>query len=354
MKEIQNKINNVFKENFGYTPLSERLLDIQNEFLELIKWQDVKNLKEEAGDLLSSLLQLCNESEWDAEELIENTITKINKRTLQYKTLGRKVKVAILGGAFNPIHNSHIELAKFVLNTSGMFDEVWLMPAYSHMLGKHMESPDDRLEMCKLAAEVDGRIKVCDFEIKNKLAGETFNLFKRLKEESEYEGKYNFSMIIGLDNANSFDKWVNFQELERMVRFVVVPRKGIERNENVVWYLKPPHIFLKNDNSIDEISSTDIRFHLTKNDNLCRFKAIDTMLHPKVLSYIYKNKLYTDKYVKCYDKFEVELKEGDIVDVQKDGEHKIYKKDDGQLYFKPYGKEDRVSAYFANDLIKVK
>lgn len=60
-----------------------------------------------------------------------------------------------------------------------------------------------------------------------------------------------------------------------------------------------------------------------------------------------------NKYVKCFDKFEVELKEGDIVAVQLDGEHEIYKKEDGQLYFKPYGKEDRVSAYFSNDIIKV-
>lgn len=60
-----------------------------------------------------------------------------------------------------------------------------------------------------------------------------------------------------------------------------------------------------------------------------------------------------NKYVRCFDKFGVELKEGDIVDVQMDGEHEIYKKEDGQLYFKPYGKEDRVSAYFSNDMIKV-
>jgi len=58
-------------------------------------------------------------------------------------------------------------------------------------------------------------------------------------------------------------------------------------------------------------------------------------------------------YVKCFDKFGKELKEGDIVDVQRDGEHEIYKKEDGQLYFAPYEKEDRVSAYFSNDLIKV-
>jgi hypothetical protein len=55
----------------------------------------------------------------------------------------------------------------------------------------------------------------------------------------------------------------------------------------------------------------------------------------------------------CFDKFGVELKEGDIVDVQMDGKHEIYKKIDGQLYFKPYGNENRVSAYFSNDMIKI-
>ena len=60
-----------------------------------------------------------------------------------------------------------------------------------------------------------------------------------------------------------------------------------------------------------------------------------------------------NEYVKCFDKFGVELKEGDIVDVQMDGEHKIYKNEDGQLYIKSYGNEERVSAYFSNDIIKV-
>jgi hypothetical protein len=64
-----------------------------------------------------------------------------------------------------------------------------------------------------------------------------------------------------------------------------------------------------------------------------------------------KNK-ETPKQVKCYDKFNQLLQEGDYVDVQKDGVHQIYKKEDKELYFKPYGKEDRVSAYFSNDIAK--
>lgn len=63
-----------------------------------------------------------------------------------------------------------------------------------------------------------------------------------------------------------------------------------------------------------------------------------------------KSKLET--FIKCYDRYNQLLKEGDYVDVQKDGVHQIYKKEDGQLYFKPYGLEDKVSAYFSNDIAK--
>lgn len=291
MKELQKKIQETFEKNFGYTPLNSRLKDIQNEFFELMKWQDVKNLKEESGDLLTTLIQLHNESGWDIVDNVQNTLDKINSRYLQYKSLGRKIKVAILGGAFNPITLGHIQTAQFVLNTSGEFDEVWLMPSYNHMYNKEMVSPKDRLEMCKISSKIDGRIKVFDYEIKNELSGETFNFFKRLKMETKLTEKYNFSMIIGLDNANTFDKWVNYEELERMVRFVVVPRKGIIRDENVNWYLKEPHIFLNNETNIGEISSTQVREILNKKSV---FKSIDLekLINVDVIKYIKDNNLY--------------------------------------------------------------
>lgn len=291
MKEAQNKVKEVFEKNFGYTPLGERMNDIQREFFELMKWNDIQNLKEEAGDLLASLIQLHNESGWDVEENLNSTLDKINSRYLQYKSLGRKVKVAILGGAFNPITIGHIQIAQFVLNTSGEFDEVWIMPAYNHMYGKNMVSSEHRLRMCELAAQVDGRIKVFDYEVRNELAGETFNFFKRLKTEETLNERYNFSMIIGQDNANTFDKWVNYEELERMARFVVIPRKGTERDVNVDWYLKEPHIYLNSENDIIEVSSTEVRAILDQ-EGIAKYKTLEGKLHPDVIKYIYNNKLY--------------------------------------------------------------
>jgi len=56
------------------------------------------------------------------------------------------------------------------------------------------------------------------------------------------------------------------------------------------------------------------------------------------------------KYVNCYDKFDREVKPNDFVDIQKVGVHQAYMKD-GQLCFKPYGKEDKVYEFFSNDMV---
>jgi len=289
-KTIQDSIDAVFKRNFGYTPLNERLKDIQREFFELMKWTDVKNLKEESGDLLASLIQLHTENGWNIADNISDTLTKIESRYSQYKTLGRKTKVAILGGAFNPVTKGHIQTAQFLLNTTGEFDEVWLMPAYKHMYGKEMESPEHRVAMCREAVKVDARIKVFTYEIDNELAGETYFLVKKLKEDKELTEKYNFTIAIGLDNALTFDKWVNFQELERMMRFVVIPRKGyFAGSSSKQWYLNQPHIYLEGETNIMEVSSSQVRNLLNGNSF---DDKIDNLLDVNVINYIYENKLY--------------------------------------------------------------
>lgn len=289
IKSLQAEINDTFIKNFGRTPLRQRLEDISKESFELCRFTDLPNLKEEAGDLLASTLQLCSENEWDARDLILSTLQKIERRQKQYQTLGRKVYCAILGGSFDPITNGHIKLAQFVLNSSKTFDTIWITPCFSHMFHKKMANSNHRIEMCKLAAKVDGRIKVFDYEIANKLKGETYHFLKRLLAEDFAKDKYDFSYIIGLDNANAFDKWVNYEDLERMMRFVIVNRQGVERDNKVNWYLKPPHIYLAPDDSeIPLTSSTVVRESIRSGELRTALKMVD----PEVYQYIIKNGLY--------------------------------------------------------------
>jgi len=282
---IKHKIEEIFNRYFGRTPLKERLNDILGEAIELSRYTDIRNLKEETGDLLCSIIQLCNENGWDPIELMEQTLIKIDKRGSQYMSLGRKIKVAILGGAFDPIHNGHIEVAQAVLNYSKSFDEVHLMPCFKHAYGKNMASAIDRVTMCNIAAIVDGRIKVSEFEITNQFSGETYHLVKSLMELESSKDTYDYSMIMGQDNANTFDKWFNYELLEQMIRFVIVPRSGSNLDPKILWYLKQPHIFLCPDKPIVNISSSQIRHNIT-NPEWTGF------LNPDVLEYIKKKGLY--------------------------------------------------------------
>jgi nicotinate-nucleotide adenylyltransferase len=147
--------------------------------------------------------------------------------------------------------------------------------------------------MCDIACRVDPRIHICTYELDKKLRGETYHMMKALLAEPWVKDKYDFSVIIGMDNANSFDKWVNFEDLERMVRFVVVPRVGFGPGGGV-WYLKPPHIYLNRENPPQDISSTQIRATLKK---LKRYPTVmpDILtgsLDPNVYKYIKQNNLY--------------------------------------------------------------
>ncbi len=259
IREIQAAVNEEFVSVFGRTPLKERLEDVLRQAIRASRFSDLENLKEDAGDVLNSVLQLCNECGWNADELSAMNLAKIERRRAQYTALGRKMKVAIFGGAFDPITTGHVKTAQLVLNYSKEFDEVWMMPCFTHLNGKHMAAPEDRLEMCRRAAKADGRIKVSPFEIEHKLVGETYHLVKMLLDDRAMTDQYDFSLIIGLDNALTFDKWVNYEFLERQIRFITVARPGVAEDEKVQWYRKMPHIFLRPESNEEliKISSTE-------------------------------------------------------------------------------------------------
>ncbi len=141
--------------------MRQRTEDILKQAIELSRFSDLPNLREKLGDTLTSRIQACNENGWPLEKVISESLAKIRRRAPQYKALGRKTKVALLGGAFDPITSGHIATAQLVLNVSKSFDEVWIMPCCQH-LTKKLTSPEHRLEMCRLASRKGGRIKVFD------------------------------------------------------------------------------------------------------------------------------------------------------------------------------------------------
>lgn len=282
MNQLQQRVGETFQV-FGTTPLTVRLEDIANEHTELQRYTTLSNLREETGDMLSALIQLCNESGWNYEELIGENLDKINRRKDQYSTLGRKARVGILGGAFDPPHAGHLALAQTVLLAMKL-DEVWLAPCYGHLGGKDMTPADHRANMVKLACANDPRVKPFLYEMIHKLGGETYHFVNRIKNDPAFEN-FQFYFIIAQDNADTFKTWYKSEELEKLVPFIVCQREGYVRDETVDWYMKPPHRYMIGE-KLPSTSSTEIRVEFKIG------KRSHEHLDPKVLEYILQHHLY--------------------------------------------------------------
>ncbi len=197
-----------------------------------------------------------------------------------------KRQVAIFGLAANPIHLGHIAIAQEV---SKHFNEVWISPCYAHKFNKELIDDSYRLEMCILATCGIKKLNLSTREIEAKWTGNTYDWLQNLKAINEsllYKVGDEYSFIIGQDNADSIDKWSNYEKLIAEYRFVVLPREAGESQTQANWYLNPPHLFLK-DAKIPHISSTMIRDGF-KTDP----ESVREFLHPNVFKFIQKHSLY--------------------------------------------------------------
>ena len=90
----------------------------------------------------------------------------------------------ILGGAFNPITQGHLELADTALLLDEV-DRVWLLPCYGHRYNKPLEDFDHRIRMTEIAVAnwKEPRIEVKDYERKGDMDGSTWKLIEYLKSD---------------------------------------------------------------------------------------------------------------------------------------------------------------------------
>jgi hypothetical protein len=97
LAKLTTEIAGRFEAAFGRTPLAERVQDILAQATTLGRFADMTHLRDETGDLLCSVLQLCTECGWEPASLAAATLVKIDARRDIYARLGRKLKVAIRG-----------------------------------------------------------------------------------------------------------------------------------------------------------------------------------------------------------------------------------------------------------------
>lgn len=194
------------------------------------------------------------------------------------------MNIGIFGGAFDPIHFGHVSV---VQRLADLFDEIWIMPCWSHSYGKNMTTPETRVKMANAAFGClnNDKIKVNRYEIDNRICGGTIVLVERLLKDFP---EHKFSFIVGQDNADTIHKWIETERLRKLISFVVVPRTGYEGTQT--WYLEPPHQTIDHLYvSLPAICSTDIRNNV---------EGMKEFLSPEVLQIIHEEGLYLTTHEK--------------------------------------------------------
>ena len=95
------------------------------------------------------------------------------------------MKIGVYCGSFNPIHNGHINVAKWILEKEKLDKIIWV-PLYKpfHKSLEELEAPEYRLEMVKLAVKDNKQFEVFDKEIVSKEVRDTLDIIEDINRLS--------------------------------------------------------------------------------------------------------------------------------------------------------------------------
>jgi nicotinate-nucleotide adenylyltransferase len=181
-------------------------------------------------------------------------------------------KTGLFFGSFNPIHNGHLMLAKYILNEYDL-NEIWFVVSPQNPLKDKKSLLDEhhRLQLVRLAVEDEPRFRASDIEFKLEKPSYTINTLVHLKEKY----KKHFVLLMGADSALSLKKWKNYEAILEAYEVYVYPRIGddteaIMKHKNIK-IIKAPQI---------EISATYIRQAIKAK------KDVRFLLSEKVYQYV--------------------------------------------------------------------
>ena len=134
------------------------------------------------------------------------------------------MKIGILGGTFNPIHNAHLRIAEEVRDLFQL-DRVVFIPAATppHKPQVGELSFASRLEMVRLAVADNPCFEVSDMEAVR--GGRSYSVDTLLQLRSERPEDELF-FIVGADSFNDIATWHKYTEIFTLCNVVSVQRPG--------------------------------------------------------------------------------------------------------------------------------
>lgn len=128
------------------------------------------------------------------------------------------MKIAILGGRFDPPHIWHFWTAQQILE-NGEIDQVWYMPDFANALRPIEASVEERIEMLHYLET--GRILLSTIAAAKQTTTYTIDIVQDLVKDPHNQ----YFWIVGSDITAEFSRWREYQKLSRLIQFLVIPRK---------------------------------------------------------------------------------------------------------------------------------
>ena len=218
-------------------------------------------------------------------------------------TDSRMIRIGILGGTFDPIHNGHLTMARLAYEELNL-DKLLVIPAGRPYFKGRITPYDMRCEMVRIALEEiagteAGRgetpflnIELCLLESDQEHPTYTYQTLNRLKKE--YSDSELF-FICGMDVLTSIGSWMKPDEVLRMATLAVFGREpdsgdwqniGADDRHKTLTDICPEARCVFLHGHIPPVSSTQIR-ELVSRDEL-----IDDLVSAKVVEYIRSKSLY--------------------------------------------------------------
>jgi nicotinate-nucleotide adenylyltransferase len=149
------------------------------------------------------------------------------------------MRLGLLGGSFNPVHNGHLTIARQAREALGL-DRILFVPT-SHPPHKPTGSlapSQDRYEMVRLAIASDPSLAISDVEIRR--PGKSYSIDTIRLLQQEYGAQTKLFFLIGLDAFLDFPSWRDPLTLLKLCSFVVLSRPGLSFRSLSTVALLPP------------------------------------------------------------------------------------------------------------------
>jgi nicotinate-nucleotide adenylyltransferase len=190
-----------------------------------------------------------------------------------------KIKTGIFSGSFNPVHIGHLSLANYLCEYEGL-DEIWFVisPLNPLKFTENLLNEGKRLELVKAAIAGYPKFRVSDVELTLPRPSYTIRTLEHLRN---IHPDRDFTLIIGSDNWNTFDRWKESDRIINRFNILIYPRRAYPIDDPslplTIRAVKAPLL---------DISSTFIR------EALAEGKEITFFLHPASYKIIKEEGLY--------------------------------------------------------------